>query len=150
MTLHPDPIGEVPGDTAHIVHLIFPKGDNFCLKLRQELGTIFQDELFKALFAVRGQPAEAPWRLALVSVLQFMEGLTDRQAAEAVRTRLDWKYLLNLELADTGFHFSVFLSFGVVLWSIRPRKSYSRAYLQCASKKAGLKKTSHSALMPPT
>jgi transposase len=111
MTLHPDPIGEVPGDTAHIVHLIFPKGDNFCLKLRQELGTIFQDELFKALFAGRGQPAEAPWRLALVSVLQFMEGLTDRQAAEAVRTRLDWKYLLNLELSDTGFHFSVLSEF---------------------------------------
>jgi transposase len=46
------------------------------------------------LFPSRGQPAEAPWRLALVTLMQYAEGLTDRQAADAVRTRIDWKYVL--------------------------------------------------------
>jgi transposase len=60
-----------------------------------------------ALFPRRGQPAEAPWRLALVTALQFREGLSDRQAAEAVRERIDWKYALSLELTDPGFDFSL-------------------------------------------
>jgi transposase-like protein DUF772 len=63
------------------------------------------------LFATRGRPAEAPWRLALVSVMQFAEQLSDRQAAEAVRARIDWKYLLGLELADAGFDASVLSEF---------------------------------------
>jgi hypothetical protein len=40
-------------------------------------------------------------------VLQFVEGLTDRQAADAVRARLDWKYALGLDLSDPGFDASV-------------------------------------------
>jgi transposase len=66
---------------------------------------------FAKLFASRGQPAEAPWRLALVTVLQFAEGLSDRQAADAVRGRIDWKYLLGLELADPGFDHTVLSEF---------------------------------------
>lgn len=62
----------------------------------------YGDAQFAALFPATGQPAEAPWRLALVSVLQFVEGLPDRQAADAVRSRIDWKYLLGLELSDAG------------------------------------------------
>jgi len=62
------------------------------IQIRDALGTLYTDEDFADLFPSHGQPAEAPWRLALVSVLQFVEGLTDRQAADAVRTRLDWKY----------------------------------------------------------
>ena len=58
-----------------------------------------------------GQPAETPWRLALVTVLQYAEGLADRQAAEAVRGRIDWKYALGLELTDPGFDFSVLCEF---------------------------------------
>jgi transposase len=61
--------------------------------LRDTLGTIYEDEQFADLFPQRGQPALAPWRLALVCVLQFLEGLSDRQAANAVRGRLDWKYV---------------------------------------------------------
>lgn len=63
------------------------------------------------MFPSRGQPAEAPWRLAIVLVLQYVEGLTDRQAAEAVRGRIDWKYALGLELADPGMDASVLSEF---------------------------------------
>jgi transposase len=81
------------------------------LRLRETLGRIYEDELFADLFSPTGQPAEAPWRLALVCVLQFVEDLSDRQAAEAVRGRIDWKYVLGLELTDEGFDFSVLSEF---------------------------------------
>jgi len=81
------------------------------LRLHEELGSIYEDEAFTKLFPTRGQPAEAPWRLALVSVLQFVEGLSDRQAADAVRARIDWKYLLGLELMDPGFDHTVLSEF---------------------------------------
>jgi transposase len=82
-----------------------------CLRIRDGLNTIYEDELFTDLFSQTGQPAEAAWRLALVCILQFLEDLSDRQAAEAVRGRIDWKYLLNLELADPGFNFTVLTEF---------------------------------------
>jgi transposase len=75
-------------------------------------GTLFEDRDFAALFSTEGQPALSPMRLCLVLLLQYAEGLSDRQAAEAVRTRIDWKYLLCLELTDTGFHYSVLSEFG--------------------------------------
>src|SRR4051812_14072509 len=58
-----------------------------------------------------GQPACPPWRLALITLMQVREGLSDRQPAEAVRARIDWKYLLGLELSDPGFDFSVLCEF---------------------------------------
>src|SRR6188768_2819509 len=79
--------------------------------MRDVLGVIYDDASFRPLFAVRGHPAESPWRLALVTVMQFAEGLSDRQAAEAVRARIDWKYALGLELTDPGFDFSVLSEF---------------------------------------
>jgi transposase len=79
--------------------------------MRNVLGTIYEDEDFAKLFEVRGRPAIAPWGLALVTVMQFAEGLSDRQAAEAVRARIDWKYALGLELTDPGFDFSVLSEF---------------------------------------
>src|SRR6266540_6238533 len=72
---------------------------------------------FAGLFAVRGRPAVSPARLALVSVLQFAEGLSDRQAADAVRGRIDWKYAPGLELADTGVDASVLSEFRARLLS---------------------------------
>jgi transposase len=110
MSLHPAPIGLVPEETARIARAAFRKG-NLCLRIREELGTIYQDELFTDLFSHTGQPAEAPWRLALVCILQYLEDLSDRQAAEAVRARIDWKYLLGLELADPGFDFTLLTEF---------------------------------------
>jgi len=108
--MHPQPIAPVPEDTARVARAAFPKG-NMYMKMRDELGTIYQDQHFASLFPTRGQPAEAPWRLALVCVFQFIEGLSDRQAADAVRSRIDWKYALGLELTDPGFDFSVLSEF---------------------------------------
>jgi transposase len=110
MSLHPDPWGPVPEETARVARAAFPKGTLY-LHLRDELGPLYDDALFADLFPSRGQPAEAPWRLALVTVLQFAEDLPDRQAAEAVRSRIDWKYLLGLELTDSGFDASVLCEF---------------------------------------
>src|SRR5215469_13116163 len=110
MSFKPEGIEPVPEETARIARAAFPKG-NLCLRLRDALGTIYTDQLFADLFPRRGQPAEAPWRLALVTVLQFVEGLSDRQAAEAVRARLDWKCLLSLPLEDAGFDASVLSEF---------------------------------------
>src|SRR5258708_30120062 len=110
MSLKPQAIGPVPEETARIARAAYPKG-NIYIQLRDTLGTIYEDEQFADLFPQRGQPAESPWRLALVCVMQFLEGLSDRQAANAVRGRLDWKYLLGLELSDPGFDHSVLVEF---------------------------------------
>src|SRR6266851_3455646 len=110
MSLRPDPIGPVPDETARVAQAAFPRGTAW-IRLRDVLGTIYEDTNFRPLFATRGRPAEAPWRLALVSVMQFAEQLSDRQAAEAVRARIDWKYLLGLELPDPGVDASVLSEF---------------------------------------
>src|SRR2546430_9245130 len=81
------------------------------MKIRDALGTIYQDQSFASLFPHNGRAVEAPWRLALITVLQFMEELPDRQATDAVRGRIDWKYLLGLELTDPGFDASVLSEF---------------------------------------
>jgi transposase len=81
------------------------------MTMRDEFGVFYSDEDFASLFPRRGQPAEAPWRLALVLVMQFAEGLSDEQAVEAVRSRIDWKYALSLELGDSGFDSSVLSEF---------------------------------------
>jgi transposase len=110
MSLRPQPIPPVPAATARAARGAFPKGHPY-LTMRDAFERLFEDEQFAALFATRGQPAEAPWRLALVSVLQFAENLTDRPAADAVRGRIEWKYLLALELDDPGFDYSVLCEF---------------------------------------
>ena len=106
MSLQVKPGSTVPEETARVARAAFPKGNPY-MTLRDELETVYADSLFTHLFSKRGQPAESPGRLALVTVLQFAEGLSDRQAADAVRSRIDWKYLLGLELEDPGFDFSV-------------------------------------------
>jgi transposase len=75
------------------------------------LGNICHDTQVSALCPTRGQPAEAPARLALATLLQFAEGLSERQAADAVRSRIDWKYVLGVELTDPGFHHTVLSAF---------------------------------------
>lgn len=110
MSLHPEPLTPVPADTARVAHAAFPKG-NVYLRMRDEFGRLYTDEQFAALFPTRGQPAAAPWRLALTLVMQFAEGLSDRQAADAVRGRIDWKYALGLDLTDPGWDASVLSEF---------------------------------------
>ena len=110
MSLCPQPLPPVPDDTARIARAAFRRGNPYML-LRDRLGAVFADADFADLYPKRGQPAYVPWRLALVTLMQFREGLSDRQAAEAVRGRIDWKYLLALDLADAGFDFSVLCEF---------------------------------------
>jgi transposase len=90
MSLKPMAIPPVPAETARRAQAAFSKGNRY-LKLHEHVGTIVQDEDFVALFAKDGAPGLPPWRLALVTIFQFHENLSDRQAAEAVRARIDWK-----------------------------------------------------------
>ena len=110
MSLPQQPIPPVPAATAHFAQLAFP-GGNVYMQMRDELGSIYENALFATLYAAEGQPAVHPWRLALESRMQFAENLSDRQAAAAVRARIDWKYALSLDLGDSGFHYSVLSEF---------------------------------------
>jgi transposase len=110
MSLHPQRPEPVPEETARVAQAAFPNGNRY-MRMRDELNTVYEDETFTTLFPARGQPAASPWRLALVTVFQFAEELTDRQTAEAVRSRIDWKYALSLELTDPGFDHTVLSEF---------------------------------------
>src|SRR4051794_19804291 len=110
MSLRSEPVGEIPAETARVARAAFPKG-TVVTRLRDAFDALYEDEDFRSLYPARGQPGLPPWRLALVTVFQFLEHLSDRQAADAVRGRIDWKYALGLELTDPGFHFSVLAEF---------------------------------------
>lgn len=110
MTLHPQLFALIPEETVRVACAAFPKG-NVYMRMRDELDPIYDDRTFASLFPTCGQPALSPWRLALVLVMQFAENVSDRQAADAVRGRIDWKYALALELTDPGFDFSVLSEF---------------------------------------
>ena len=110
MTLQPQHEFSIPEETARVARAAYPKG-NIYMKMRDALGTIYQDESFAHVFPQNGRPVEAPWRLAFITVVQFMEGLPDRQAADAVRGRIDLKYALGLELTDPGFDFTILSDF---------------------------------------
>ena len=110
MCLHPELVPAVPDGTARVAKAAFPKGNRY-MRLRDELGVFYSDEAFAELYPERGQSTIAPWRLTLILIMQFLENLSDRQAADAVRGRIDWKYALSLELEDEGFDFSVLSEF---------------------------------------
>lgn len=110
MTMHPQVVYIIPTETERVARAAFPKGSAI-MRIRDELGMLFDDRDFALLFAAVGQPAYSPSRLMLITIFQFMEGLTDRQAADAVRRCIDWKYALGLELTDPGFDFSVLSEF---------------------------------------
>jgi transposase len=110
MSLRPGTISPVPEMTVTVARAAFPHGNTY-IAMRDTLGTLFSDQDFVDLFSTRGQPAYPPWRLALTTIMQFAEGLSDRQTADAVRARIDWKYALGLELSDAGFDFSLLSEF---------------------------------------
>lgn len=110
MSVQPKPWPEVPADTARIAKKAFRKG-SLAIRVRDQLGNWCDDEQFTSAYGTRGKPGISPAQLAVVTVLAFTENLTDRQAAEAVRARLDWKYCLGLVLDDEGFDFSVLSEF---------------------------------------
>ncbi len=149
MSMYPQEIGPIPAETMRVARAAYPKG-SLAMRLRDELGGIYRDEQFVGLFASRGQPAEAPWRLAMVLVLQYVEGLTDRQAAEAVRGRIDWKYALGLELTDPGIDASVRIaSFAHEWWLGEQKRDY---WMRCwigVNSAAGSKQGANSAPIRP-
>ncbi len=110
MSLRPVAWPEVPEQTAVVARAAFPRG-SLAMRLRDELGPIFLDTDFHGAFGVRGRPGISPAVLMLVTILQFVEQMTDRQAAQAVAGRIDWKYALGLELAAPGFDHSVLSEF---------------------------------------
>lgn len=120
--LRPRPSPAVPVATRRAARRAFPHGHPY-LTLRDTFGPLYRDEDFRALYQTTGQPAWSPWRLAVVLVLQHLEGLSDRAAADMVRARLDWKYLLALDLADPGFHYSVLSRFRARLLSAGAEES---------------------------
>jgi len=110
MSMFPQSVPAIPENTATIARKVFRKGNPYLI-MRDELGTFFIDDRFEDLYPTDGQPAFSPWRLALVTVMQFAENLSDRQAADAVRARIDWKYALSLPLDDEGFDYSILCEF---------------------------------------
>src|SRR4029434_1414702 len=106
MSLRPEPVGEIPAETARVARAAFPKG-TLITRLRDAFDALYEDEDFRSLYPAPGPPGLTPSRVSLVTVFQFLEHLSDRQAADAVCARIDWKYALGLELTDPGFHFSV-------------------------------------------
>lgn len=110
MSMHSHSLEVIPEETRALMERLWPKG-TMVTQLRDALGPIYSDEAFAHLFPKRGRPAEAPWRLAVVTVLQALEGLTDRQAASAVHTRIDWRYALALPINEVGFDYSILSDF---------------------------------------
>jgi len=110
MSLQPGDYQRIPARTVRTAWAACPKGTPAML-VRDRLDVLFEDEEFTDLYPADGRPGFSPGQLALVSVLQFAEDLSDRAAAQAVRTRIDWKYALGLELEDSGFDHSLLCDF---------------------------------------
>ena len=138
MVLHPQFVQSIPLLTQEIARQAFPKG-NIYTRLRDELGMFYSDEDFTELYALEGQPALRPWRLALVCVMQYMANLSDRGAAEAVAARIDWKYTLGLELNDPGFDSSVLSLFRSRLLKGGKEKLLLDKLLECCQQRKLLK-----------
>ncbi len=138
MSLQPQAIPPIPEETARVAHALFPEGNRY-MRLRDEVGTIYTDEQFAALYPAGGQFAEQPWRIALLLVMHYMENYTDRQAAEAMRTRIDWKYVLSLELTDPGFDFSVLSEFRQRLLAAGQEEELLNTLLQVCRDRGWLK-----------
>jgi transposase len=102
MSLPVSPCDIIPEQTIQVARAAFPKG-NPSIRMRDARGPISTNSTFAALFSPTGRPAEAPAQLALMSMMPCAEGLSDTQAADAVRARIDWKDALALALTDPGF-----------------------------------------------
>jgi transposase len=139
MTLRPQPLPPVPEATVAAVQTAFPKG-NLYVDLRAEFGALYNDQLLADLYPPSGRPVKvAPWRLALVVVMQYIEGLTDRQAADAVRRCMDWKYALSLELTDPGFDFTLLHDFRCRLLAHEAGQRFLDAFLTACKARGWVK-----------
>jgi len=122
VSMRPRRSAEVPELTVRMARAAFPKGA-LAIRIRDEFGELFDDERFAAAFGARGKPGISPGQLGMVTVLQFVENLTDRQGADAVRGRIDWKYCLGMELEDPGFDFTVLSGVPHPAAGARPRRA---------------------------
>src|SRR5260370_42116584 len=103
MSLKPMPIPPIPEVTACVARAAFPRG-NVLMQLRDTLGVIYTDQAFADVFPTHGQPAFAPWRLPLLTVLRHLPSLTARQAAAAPRARPAREHALSRESTDAAFY----------------------------------------------
>ncbi|MCM3920491.1 transposase [Frankia sp. AiPs1] len=110
MSLQPKGLPEIPAQTVAVARAAFPRG-TLAMRLRDRLAEVFVDEPFTPAFGRRGAPGLPPAVLSLVTVLQFTDNLTDRQAAAMAVRAIDWKYALGAELTDTGFDATVLSRF---------------------------------------
>lgn len=110
MSLKVNPLPSIPEETVKVAQAAFSKGNRYML-MRDKLGALFAEADFVELYATRGQPGISAWRLALIQIFAYMEDLSDERAADAVRSRIDWKYALSLELSDNGFDSAVLSDF---------------------------------------
>ena len=111
MTLQPQGQWKIPSETVRVAKAALEKG-NIYISIYEQLGQLYEDQDFRKLYPARcGKLAFSPAKLALITIMQFAEGLSDRQAASSVRTRIDWKYILGLELTDSGIDHSILSEF---------------------------------------
>jgi transposase len=110
MARQPQAIPPVPEGTHRLAQAAFPRG-HVAMCRREALESLDEDHSCAQRFPARGPPAEAPRRPALTTVLPLAEGLSDRQAADAVRGRLDWTDALGRELPDPGVDPTVLSAF---------------------------------------
>lgn len=105
-SIYSDLINPVPEETVQVVSAANPKGNPY-IAFRDELDRSFKDDEIVDIVQDFGKASPTSLQLALVTILQFRENLSDYRAAEAVRSRSAWKYVLGLELTDPGFEFSM-------------------------------------------
>jgi hypothetical protein len=118
MSVQPRPWPEVAEQTKVVARAAFSKG-TLAMRVHDEVPGLCADDQVTSACGVRGKPGISPAQVALVTVVQFAETLTDRQAADAVGGRIDWKDARGLELTDPGFDHTVLTGFGQRL--INPR-----------------------------
>ena len=138
MSMKASGLEPIPEETRRLIRGLGPKG-TMVTQLRDALGPIYSDEPFSHLFPKRERAAEAPWRLALVTVLQAIEGLTDRQAAEYVHARIDWLYALALPLEDPGFDYTILSDFRQRILSAQAQDLVLEPILQLCRERGWLK-----------
>src|SRR5215510_3530000 len=142
MSLARQPFDSIPEETIRVVRAAFPHSTRV-MQMRDQLRAIYNQSAFEALYPQRGKPTEAPWRLALITVMQCAEDLTDRAAANAVRSRIDWKYALSVDLTDPGFHDSVLAKFRKRLVSGQAEQVLLNALLERCQEQGFLKAGGH-------
>jgi transposase len=134
----PAEVTSIPADTYRVATAVFPEG-NLLMRIREALGPVFETADFASLFPRLGQPALDPARLALVTVFQYLEGVSDRQAAQNVRRCIDWKYALALPLEAQGFDASVWSEFRTRLLEGQAEEGLFDTVLTCLRARGLLK-----------